>query len=43
MKIMKKLHDKVNNFFRIKNRSSYLKKTYEKVLFSVVFTGKKIL
>ncbi|CAG8746107.1 10504_t:CDS:1, partial [Funneliformis mosseae] len=36
-----RLRDEVNDFLRNDNRSSYLKMTYEKVLFLVVFTGKK--
>src|SRR6266540_5342168 len=41
IKVMEKLHDKVNDFLKKDNESSYLKMTYEKVLFLVVFTGKK--
>ncbi|CAI2197201.1 1846_t:CDS:2, partial [Funneliformis geosporum] len=41
MEEMEKLHDEVNKFLRKDNRSLYLKMAYEKVLFSVVFTGKK--
>ena len=38
---MEKLRDEVNDFLRKDNGSSYLKMAYEKVLFLVVFTGKK--
>ncbi|CAI2183967.1 3946_t:CDS:2 [Funneliformis geosporum] len=38
---MEKLRVKANVFFKKDNESSYLKRTYEKVLFLVVFTGKK--
>ena len=38
---MKKLCNEVNNFLKLKTRSDYLKMAYEKVLFPVVFTGKK--
>src|SRR6266542_2167521 len=41
MEVMEKLCDEVNDFLRKDNRSSYLKMVYEKVLFLVVFTGKK--
>ncbi|RGB25281.1 hypothetical protein C1646_771967 [Rhizophagus diaphanus] len=41
MEVMEKLRDEVNNFLRKDNGSSYLKMAYEKVLFPVVFTGKK--
>ena len=41
MREIEKLCDKVNDFLRKDNRSSYLKMTYEEVLFSVVFTEKK--
>ncbi len=39
--MMKKLRDQINAYFRIKSMTSYLKMTYEKVLFSICFTGKK--
>ena len=41
MDVMKKLHNQVNAYLRIKNVTSYLKMAYEEVLFSVCFTGKK--
>ncbi len=41
MGIMEKLYNKVNNFLRLKIRSDYLKMAYKKVLFLVMFTGKK--
>ncbi|RGB21835.1 hypothetical protein C1646_777161 [Rhizophagus diaphanus] len=41
MEVMEKLCNEVNDFFRKDNGSSYLKMTYEEVLFLVVFTGKK--
>ncbi|CAI2197798.1 3788_t:CDS:1, partial [Funneliformis geosporum] len=41
MNMMKKLRDQVNTNLRIKSRTSYLNMTYEEVLFSVCFTGKK--
>ncbi|CAG8686133.1 4447_t:CDS:2, partial [Funneliformis mosseae] len=41
MEEMEKLRDKVNDFLKKDNRSSYLKMVYEEVLFLVVFTGKK--
>ncbi|CAI2199740.1 10935_t:CDS:2, partial [Funneliformis geosporum] len=39
--VIERLRDKVNNFLRNDNESSYLKMAYEEVLFLVVFTGKK--
>ena len=41
MEEMEKLRDGVNDFLRKDNGSPHLKMAYEKVLFSVVFTGKK--
>ncbi|CAI2189442.1 9194_t:CDS:2, partial [Funneliformis geosporum] len=41
MEVIERLRDEVNDFLRNDNRSSYLKMAYEKVLFLVVFTGKK--
>src|SRR4051794_32188836 len=41
MGVIERLRDKVNDFLRNDNRSSYLKMVYEEVLFPVVFTGKK--
>ncbi|GES84373.1 DNA polymerase family B-domain-containing protein [Rhizophagus clarus] len=41
MEVMEKLRDEVNDFLRNDNGSSYLKMTYEEVLFPIVFTGKK--
>ncbi|GBB92066.1 hypothetical protein RclHR1_01960016 [Rhizophagus clarus] len=41
MEVMEKLCDKVNDFLRKDNGSSYIKMAYEKVLFLVVFIGKK--
>src|SRR3954454_19107166 len=41
MGIIERLRDKVNDFLRNDNGSSYLKIAYEEVLFPVVFTGKK--
>ncbi|RGB34233.1 hypothetical protein C1646_760771 [Rhizophagus diaphanus] len=41
MEVMEKLRDKVNDFLRKDNGSSYPKMAYEEVLFPVVFTGKK--
>ncbi|CAB5190929.1 unnamed protein product [Rhizophagus irregularis] len=38
---MEKLRDEVNDFLKEDNGSPYLKMAYEKVLFPVVFTGKK--
>ncbi len=38
---MKKLRDGINDFLKKDNRSPHLKMTYEKVLFLIVFTGKK--
>src|SRR5438067_3373732 len=38
---IEKFRDKVNGFLRKDNSSPYLKMVYEKVLFPVVFTGKK--
>ncbi len=38
---IKKLYNEVNDFLRKDNRSSYLKITYKKVLFLVVFIEKK--
>ncbi|CAI2195847.1 1284_t:CDS:10, partial [Funneliformis geosporum] len=40
-KEMEKLRDEVNKFLRKDNKSPYHKMVYEKVLFPVVFTGKK--
>ena len=41
MDMIKRLHDQVNAYLRIKNGTSYLKMAYEEVLFPVCFTGKK--
>ncbi|CAI2167196.1 5918_t:CDS:2 [Funneliformis geosporum] len=41
MEVIERFRDKVNDFFRNNNESSYLKMMYEEVLFSVVFTEKK--
>src|SRR5581483_10104854 len=41
MDVMKKLHDQINDYLRIKSGTSYLKMAYEEVLFPVCFTGKK--
>ena len=41
MEAMSELRGKVNDFLRKDNGSPYLKMAYEKVLFLVVFTGKK--
>src|SRR4051794_20271794 len=41
MEVIESLRDKVNDFLRNDNGSSYLKMAYEEVLFPVVFTGKK--
>ncbi|CAI2179609.1 3372_t:CDS:1 [Funneliformis geosporum] len=41
IEVIERLHDKINDFFRNKNGSSYLKIVYEKILFPVIFTGKK--
>ncbi|GBB94354.1 hypothetical protein RclHR1_02340011 [Rhizophagus clarus] len=41
MEVIERLCDEVNDFFRNDNGSSYLKIAYERVLFLVVFTGKK--
>ncbi|RHZ57140.1 hypothetical protein Glove_393g50 [Diversispora epigaea] len=41
MRVMGELHDKINEFLKKDNRSTYLKIAYEEVLFPVVFTGKK--
>ena len=41
MKVIDNFHNKVNAFFKIKNGTFYLKMSYEKVLFSVCFIGKK--
>src|SRR2546430_13359395 len=41
MGVIERLRDKVNDFLRNDNGSSYLKMAYEEVLFPVVFTGKK--
>ncbi|CAI2195035.1 5636_t:CDS:2, partial [Funneliformis geosporum] len=41
IEVIERLRDKVNNFLRNDNESSYLKMAYEEVLFLVVFTGKK--
>jgi DNA polymerase elongation subunit (family B) len=41
MRVIERLCNEVNDFFRNDNRSSYLKMAYEEVLFLVVFTGKK--
>ncbi|CAI2190869.1 17860_t:CDS:2 [Funneliformis geosporum] len=41
MEVIERLRDEVNNFLRNDNGSSYLKMAYKKVLFLVVFTGKK--
>ncbi len=41
MDVMKRLCDQINAYFRIKNRTSYLKMTYKEVLFPICFTGKK--
>ncbi|CAI2193197.1 17179_t:CDS:2, partial [Funneliformis geosporum] len=38
---IEKLRDEINDFLRKDNGSPYLKMAYEKVLFLVVFTGKK--
>ena len=41
MKVMDEFRNKVNAYLRIKNDTSYLKMTYEEVLFPMCFTGKK--
>ncbi|GBC02496.1 hypothetical protein RclHR1_04650013 [Rhizophagus clarus] len=41
MDVMRKLHNQVNAYLRIKSGTSYLKMAYEEVLFPVCFTGKK--
>ncbi|RIA82550.1 hypothetical protein C1645_835203 [Glomus cerebriforme] len=41
MDVIKKLRNQINTYLRIKNSTSYLKMTYEEVLFSVCFAGKK--
>ncbi|CAI2194061.1 18225_t:CDS:2, partial [Funneliformis geosporum] len=41
MNVMKSLCDQVNAYLGIKNGTSYLKMTYEEVLFPIYFTGKK--
>ncbi len=41
MEVMDEFHNKVNAYLRIKNDTSYLKMTYEEVLFPMCFTGKK--
>ena len=41
MEVMDEFCNKVNAYLRIKNDTSYLKMTYEEVLFPVCFTGKK--
>ncbi|RHZ78554.1 hypothetical protein Glove_161g36 [Diversispora epigaea] len=41
IRVMGELRDKVNEFLKKDNRSTYLKMTYEEVLFLVVFIGKK--
>src|SRR4051812_15714453 len=41
MEEIERLRDKVNDFLRNDNGSSYLKMAYEEVLFLVVFTEKK--
>ncbi len=41
MDVMKKLCDQINAYLRIKSEISYLKMTYEEVLFPVCFAGKK--
>ena len=38
---MKKLHNQINAYLRIKSGTSYLKMAYEEVLFPVCFAGKK--
>src|SRR3954462_6973716 len=39
--VMRKLHDQVNAYLRIKSKTSYLKMTYKEVLFPICFAGKK--
>ncbi len=41
MEMMDEFCNKVNTYLRIKNGTSYLKMTYEEVLFPMYFTGKK--
>ncbi|CAI2165083.1 18697_t:CDS:2 [Funneliformis geosporum] len=41
MNVMKKLHNQVNTYLRIKSRTFYLNMVYEDVLFPICFTGKK--
>ena len=41
MVVMEKLCNEVNTFLRLKTRSDYLKMAYEKILFPVMFIGKK--
>ncbi len=41
MDVMKKLRDQINAYLRIKSEISYLKMTYEEILFSICFTSKK--
>ncbi|CAI2190113.1 17389_t:CDS:2, partial [Funneliformis geosporum] len=41
MQVIERLRDKVNDFLRNDNGSSYLKIAYEEVLFPVIFTEKK--
>ncbi len=41
MKVMNEFRNKINAYLKIKNDTSYLKMTYEKVLFSIYFTDKK--
>ncbi|CAI2192088.1 11539_t:CDS:1 [Funneliformis geosporum] len=40
MDVMKKLHDQVNAYLKIKSETSYLKMAYKEVLFPICFTGK---
>ena len=39
--MIKKLHDQINVYLRIKSETFYLKMIYKEVLFSVCFTSKK--
>ncbi len=41
IKVMNEFYNKVNIYFRIKNDISYLKMTYEEILFLIYFTDKK--
>ena len=41
MKVIEKLHDDVNNFFKKDNDSLYFKMSYKEVLFLIAFTEKK--